>query len=219
MNRLALFAALFAGAVLSQQASATVLFDSIPSTDGASTSARPLSGWTNMSNVFRVYDKFTLGQAATIDSAEFVLWGNYAAGTQADLGIFSVDNGVPGAQLFQQTLSIGTPSALANPSTTITSRVSVAPTSLDLAAGTYFISLVGLGYNSLTIPVFSTVDAANPVATGAYTYQSISGSHYGVAAYRIDGSIDGANVPEPSVLALVGLGAAAAFAARRRKQA
>jgi hypothetical protein len=220
-------ASVFAATSLFSQLAAAApvtLFDSLP-TQGLSTFNAQMVGTPNSyTTPFRVFDAFTLGQAATISTADFVVY-DYGNGlpSMANLGIFSVADGKAGTELFSQQLTASQMGSVADANVWGNLvRISVAPTALTLDAGSYFISLAGTGYDAFAIATFSKTDSANPVNAAAYTYQTLTDDATGVAAYRLIGSTGAAtaaDVPEPSVLALFALGAAGAFAARRRKAA
>jgi hypothetical protein len=162
-----------------------------------------------------VFDEFTLSKAATITSADFLIYNYGSVPQQGELAVYTVDGKLAGTELFSQQVPTTSLTAVSDPNAWNVYRLTVEPTSLNLAAGSYFMTLGASIYgNAFAMETFSS-NGANPVTASAYTYQSGTMDDAGIGGY----SISGTEVPEPSVLALFGLGAAGAFAARRRNAA
>lgn len=209
----AAIATIVLGAVALPASATTTLFQSLPNVSSGVFTSSLASEPNSYNNAFRVYDAFTLSTASTITSADFLV-AAYSVPATGELSVYSVINGVAGALLFSQTLTTASVTAISAPNAGIAiDRVTVDPTDFNLAAGTYFISLAGVNYAPFAMATFATTGAT----ASAYTYQSITNSANGVGGYAVYGTAAAA-VPEPSMLALFGLGAAAcAFMARRRR--
>lgn len=213
------FAVFLISTAMSQHAAAAplTLFESLPNVTSASFTGQLVSIPNSYSNAFRVYDQFTLSAAANITSAAFLVYSGSSSNLpqQGALGIYSVSNGVAGTALFSQVVSTSAVTPVSDPNAYGLNlyRVTVAPSNITLDAGSYFISLAGMS-NPFAIVTFALNDAANPVTQSAFSYQSFTGPLNSVAAYSVSGTV----VPEPSMLALLSMGAAGAFAARRRRK-
>jgi len=209
---------LFSAAALPASATATTLFQSLPNVASGAFTATLVNLPNSYNNSFRVYDQFTLSAAATITAADFLVYWNNVPLT-GELSVYSVSNGVAGTRLFSEMVSTSTVTAVNDPNSMVSlARITADPTDFKLDAGTYSISLAGVDYKPFSIATFSLSDAANPVTASAFSYQSGTGPMNGVGGYAVYGTAAApAAVPEPAALALFGLGAACAFAARRRR--
>ena len=199
MRRLAFYAAIAIGMSISANSHATVLFQSLPDlTVNPATNA-----WcSSCSGRYQVFDTFTIGSKSNISEIDFAVETNYAFPTKVTIGIYSLSNGLPDTQLFNEDFD---PSSFTYKNTSHnTSIVSALPANLSLAAGSYDITF----YNptNLAIPGYT-----NP---GGVLYQSGVGFHSNQsAAFDLIGNTA---IPEPASFGIV-IAGLAGFGWTRRK--
>ena len=161
---------------------------------------------------FRIYDRFTLGAAGTVDSVTFAVDRQTIAGTSLNIGFFTPDGARPGTSIASYDVSFA--DIMATQQDTALENVFLYTANiggLALASGTYDISFYNP--NGLSIPAY-----AKP---GGTLYQSgnfIYGENFyadRAAAFSLNALAGG--VPEPATwgLMLVGLGLAGGAMRRR----
>lgn len=182
-------------------AQAATIFQSLPDL----TVAPVVAGYCSSCNAFlpfRIYDQFSLGSDAIINSVTFALDTGFYAGNSVNVGFFARNDALPGAQLASFDFTPAQFSAFVPIETTERTRalVTVDIGALSLAAGNYSISFYNP--NGLSIPAYF-----NP---GGALYQS--GNFFQASQFYPDRSaafsLDSAAgaVPEPASWALMIVG-------------
>jgi len=200
MNAKFIVAVLLAASAL--PAGAATLFQSIPDL----TVDPALNSYcSSCAGTFRVFDSFTLGSAATIESVTFAVQNNFGGFPfSIDVSFWTNDGGTPGMQISNILFA---PASFTSTVATAfdTSLVSVDYTQ-SLAAGTYLISF------------FNGTDMGVPSYTGGGGNLFLQGFS-AIAGQSAGFSLGGASaaIPEPASWALMVVGFGLVGAAARRR--
>jgi len=190
---------IFAAAALSvamlSNASAGVVYEN--GTDGA------FIGGNNPFNYTVVTQAFTLGQTSTFNS---LIYNAYTTASNNPINNVFVSISQGGSTIYSGNFGVANTAKIgsANNYYDLTDYT-VNFSNVTLNAGTY---TLGLMVSPLqTNEHWSIIQGAGPVASDGF-------SHY----FRLEANAQGASVPEPTGIALLGLAFAGMFLARRRKQ-
>ena len=192
----------------------TGLFSNSPSTHAMTLfqSVPDLTGPTNPSGIcsaclgsFRAFDTFTLLSNSEIEAVTVSLYG-YPFPVSMNLSIWDISGGLPSNQLYSQTFA---PSEFTSIVYLDRAIVTVNPTALSLAAGTYDISF----YNPDGLALKSYAGGLGLLYQQPFAF--VTGASLG---FILSGDTTTAGVPEPSTWAMMILGfAGVGFMAYRRK--
>jgi hypothetical protein len=209
MQKMMICAALSVAA-LSAPATATTVYQSLPDLTVAPI-VRSYCSSCNVFLPFRIYDRFTLANDATVNSVTFAVDRSIYANSAINLSFFTPNGARPGAEVASYDLNFADLTSQ-NTATDNLFLVTADIGSLALSAGTYDISFYNP--NGLAIPAY--------FKSGGTLYQSgnfFQGESFytdRAAAFSLDAM--GGAVPEPATWAMMigGMGIVGGAMRRRR---